>query len=480
MKARVALTLIAVASLAAMAAPAQAAFPGQNGRIAFYNGASSTPGVWTMNADGSGQTFLRAGGGPAWSPGGTELLFTRGNDVLRMPASGTSETIALNGNYQPFWGTLYFDATWAPDGTRIAATLEDIVETDNPSFSVWVPGLEIASGENPTWSPDGSEIVYVSHSVDTDGIRAIRTDGSGRRTIVPDERPNRGDYTNDPDFSPDGSKIVFELLGDVYVVPAAGGTPVLLATNGTSPAWSPDGTKIAFTSYRDGNAEIYVMNADGSNETRITNDPAAQLDPSWQPIVPGYVRPQSASPVRVSLVPAYTPCTAPNREHGPPLAFGSCNPPDEESPELTVGTGMTGFVRFQSLGGNPATPADEADIGMRVQISDVREQGTPADYAGEVLGRATVRLTDRGSGGTATTIDTFFPLHTQCTATAAANAGSTCSLNTTLDALIPDAIAEGQRTVMQVSQVEVLDGGADGDTATQPNTAFLRQGVFVP
>ena len=45
---------------------------------------------------------------------------------------------------------------------------------------------------------------------------------------------------------------------------------------------------------------------------------------------------------------------------------------------------------------------------------------------------------------------------------------------------MPGAIAEGRRTVMQLSQVQVIDGGPDGDTGTDPNTVFLRQGVFVP
>ena len=131
--------------------------------------------------------------------------------------------------------------------------------------------------------------------------------------------------------------------------------------------------------------------------------------------------------------------------------------------------------------GNPATPADEADIALRVQITDVREQGTLADYAGEVEARANARLTDRNAGsGTATAVNILFPLTTQCTPTAATDVGATCSLTTTLDTLIPGAIAEGQRTVMQLSQVQVTDGGADGDTATEPNTVFLRQGVFVP
>ena len=49
------------------------------------------------------------------------------------------------------------------------------------------------------------------------------------------------------------------------------------------PTWSPDGSKIAFHSTRDGNNEIYVMNADGSGQTRLTNNPAAGLLPAWSP-----------------------------------------------------------------------------------------------------------------------------------------------------------------------------------------------------
>jgi len=56
-----------------------------------------------------------------------------------------------------------------------------------------------------------------------------------------------------------------------------------LAFRNTELAWSPEGTKIAFVSTRDGNSEIYVMNNDGSNVTRITNDPAIDMSPAWSP-----------------------------------------------------------------------------------------------------------------------------------------------------------------------------------------------------
>ncbi|MFQ5874860.1 MAG: TolB family protein, partial [Dehalococcoidia bacterium] len=52
------------------------------------------------------------------------------------------------------------------------------------------------------------------------------------------------------------------------------------------PAWSPDGTKIAFTSDRDGNWEIYVMDADGSNPRNLTNLPIGEYEPAWSPFLP--------------------------------------------------------------------------------------------------------------------------------------------------------------------------------------------------
>ena len=48
-------------------------------------------------------------------------------------------------------------------------------------------------------------------------------------------------------------------------------------------SWSPDGSKIAFTSHRDGNNEIYVMDTDGSNQINITNNSASDMRPSWSP-----------------------------------------------------------------------------------------------------------------------------------------------------------------------------------------------------
>jgi len=73
---------------------------------------------------------------------------------------------------------------------------------------------------------------------------------------------------------------------EIYVMNADGTNQIQLTDspqNDYYPAWSPDGTKIAFCSHRDGNWEIYAMNADGSNQTRLTNNPADDANPSWSP-----------------------------------------------------------------------------------------------------------------------------------------------------------------------------------------------------
>jgi Tol biopolymer transport system component len=74
---------------------------------------------------------------------------------------------------------------------------------------------------------------------------------------------------------------------EVYVMKADGSGQTRLTNNpaqdGAS-AWSRDGSRIAFTSNRDGNAEVYVMKADGSGQVNLTNNPAGDGSPAWSPV----------------------------------------------------------------------------------------------------------------------------------------------------------------------------------------------------
>ena len=219
----------------------------------------------------------------------------------------------------------------------------------------------------------------------------------------------------------------------------------------------------------------------------------------------GHVRPKSASPFVVSLVPAFNACTAANRQHGPPLAFPSCNPPVQSSNSITVGeptnngapANSTGFVKLKVQVGAPGPPED-SDVIIESTGTDVRcRPGTTAcgsanaaggpDYTGGLQGTATIRISDHwnavaagGGPDPATVVDIPFPVETTCSATAATNIGGTCSVTTSANATVPQAVKDGKRAVVEIGQIIINDGGVDGVTATAPNGVFARQGIFIP
>jgi hypothetical protein len=210
-----------------------------------------------------------------------------------------------------------------------------------------------------------------------------------------------------------------------------------------------------------------------------------------------YVRPKSASPVSVSLVPAFQACTAPNRQHGPPLDSPSCNPPAQVSPRVTVGApdangpaaNSISSARYSVLNGNPNTPADEADVKIRVNATDIRATSDLSDYTGELQAQVTLRITDRNNSllppifpddQRGTLQDTPLSVTVPCVTTASTTIGSTCSIATTADTLVPGTAAEGDRSVWGFDTVRLLDGGPDGDAETADNQVFATQGVFVP
>jgi hypothetical protein len=215
-------------------------------------------------------------------------------------------------------------------------------------------------------------------------------------------------------------------------------------------------------------------------------------------------RPKGASPIQVSVVPAYEPCTSPNRTHGPPLAFPSCTPPVQTSDYLTVGTpdangaatNSVGSVKIRVIVGVPGPP-DDTEIRITGTITDVRcKPGVSAcgnanaadgpDYTGELEGTATIRVTDHYNavepgGGTdpATLVDIPFPFPFVCENTADTSIGATCTVPP------PSCLGcfpkfEGHRTVIGISQFRIFDGGPDGVIATENNTLFAVQGIFVP
>lgn len=131
-----------------------------------------------------------------------------------------------------------------------------------------------------------SKIVFAS---DRDGkylqIYLMNPNGSNQTRLTYN---NANDHY--PSWSPDGTKIVFVSDRDgnpeIYVINADGTNQTRLTNNSAGefhPRWSPDGTEIAFVSNRDGNNEIYIMNPDGTGQTPLTNNPANDDSPFWSP-----------------------------------------------------------------------------------------------------------------------------------------------------------------------------------------------------
>jgi plastocyanin len=209
-----------------------------------------------------------------------------------------------------------------------------------------------------------------------------------------------------------------------------------------------------------------------------------------------YARPKGASPSNIRLVPAYKPCSSPNMSHGAPLNVGSCGPPVPESNYATVGSpdangaaaNSVGVITFKTVGESPIDPnnGDQADVQITGSITDVRSKANPAnDYAGQLRGLATLRITDRSNGpalgDSATTVSVPFPFTMPCATNSDPSIGSSCNVATTADALMAGAVLEGKRAVWGLGRVEVYDGGADGVASTTgDNTLFAHQGLFTP
>jgi Tol biopolymer transport system component len=492
-----------------LVASAQAAFPGANGKIAFHTdrplGISE---IFVMNPDGSAATDLtntlrESEEAPAWSPDGGKIVFEIGSGPLGlMNADGSGQTFLTPGQTDD-------DPDWSPDGTKVVfdsfrtGQFMDIYVINADGTGTTRVTTSTYRDIDPVWSPDGKKIAFSSASIGSPGeydLYTIRPDGTGLNKLA--DRPEDVVDVN-ADWSPDGSRIVYTSVRGpnsyVYVMNADGTGRTSLTNTGvdSDPSWSPDGSKVAFTSRRDGKSGIYSMNADGTQQVRLTDLEGTDDQPDWQPIPLTYIRPKAAAPMRVSLVPAYDQCVpaSANRTHGPPLGFPSCSPPSQSSGQLTIGTAdangqptkSISLVRYGVHVGNPQTPADEADVRIVAQITDVRKRSDLSDYTGELQLDQGLRITDRdntpnpGGPGPGTETDTSFPVTIPCAGTADASVGSTCSIDTTVEAIAPNAVKEGRRAVWGLGQVKVYDGGLDGTAATTgDNTLFMDEGLFIP
>ena len=195
--------------------------------------------------------------------------------------------------------------TWSPDGRRI---LVSKLVADN-TLTLYVmdadgTGLRILARHTdhaPAWSPDGRTVAVVRYprgaapppQPETVNLYVLDADGSGGGLVAKA-------FPASPAWSPDGTKIAFVRSRggtvDVYVANADGTRTQRLArgvrlTGDPSsdqgplpqPAWSPDGRRIAFISDRSGTNDLWMMDADGSDQRRLTRNSATESGPVWSP-----------------------------------------------------------------------------------------------------------------------------------------------------------------------------------------------------
>ena len=166
------------------------------------------------------------------------------------------------------------------------ATVED---EGSPKVTAWNLTRSRSRDRRPSFSPDGTQILFAT---DRDGnweIYLMELDGLSQRRLTVHPQQD-----NTPSFSPDGTKIVFQSTrdsktraNDIYVRDLEGNEhPVRLTEHGADdafPRFSPDGQKIAFTSTREGNADIFLMNVDGSEKVALTSHEANDAWPVFSP-----------------------------------------------------------------------------------------------------------------------------------------------------------------------------------------------------
>jgi Tol biopolymer transport system component len=278
-------------------------WPSSNGTIAFRSDRDGDPELFTVDATGTTTAKLTDNAAvadlqPAWSPDGRLLAFVRrsgggGNpDLFVMTAAGRGR-VRITATPGP-----EREPSWSPDGTRIAFVARAagafrifVAKPDGTGKVRLTTQSEGSADRSPAWSPDGTRVAFVS---DRDGgfpeVYTMNADGTGQNRLTANVFVD-----GNPSWSPDGTRILVERCcpdgtSEIVAIDVATHAETNLTNTASSmefdPVWSPDGTRIAFVAFPVGgdNIDVWTMNADGTNLLRLTNDPAADLSPDWQPL----------------------------------------------------------------------------------------------------------------------------------------------------------------------------------------------------
>jgi TolB protein len=263
-----------------------------NTRLAAVNSRSGNKEIYLLDVDGFGAMPVTRNGSinlqPSWSPTGSALLFTSyrsGNPDLYVAdlSKGTTRKLSARRG-------LNIGGAFSPRGDTVALTLSSGGNSDiyliEPTAGDELARLTSDSGidTSPSWSPDGSQIAFVSERSGGAQVYVMSASGGGARRVTFD-----GNYNTDPAWSPKGDRIAYVSRAghfDVFTV-GVDGRGVQRVTQGQGdnedPTWSPDGRYLAFSSNRSGASHLWLATADGYHQVQITQDKGGWSSPAWSP-----------------------------------------------------------------------------------------------------------------------------------------------------------------------------------------------------
>jgi len=273
----------------------EAAYWGSDGEIYFLRYFSNTnnPQTWKMNADGTNQrranTEIKSLLAGRWSPDGKKVMFRREDDpnkVYLADADGANEILL------PF---AVGQGDWSPDSSQYV----DEVRTGKDSGQIFLVTIKNHQNKaltdnqslnaDPSFSPDGRQIVFVSTRDKNANIYVMQTDGSNLRRLTDDPY-----FDNFPVFSPDGTQIAFQSnredeRTEVYLKNLNDDTPPRRLTHTSAGAgirpkcWSPDGTQILIQTASNGKDQIVLADVDPPAQPLISDEAADLTTPRLSP-----------------------------------------------------------------------------------------------------------------------------------------------------------------------------------------------------
>ena len=289
-----------VASLWAVVAnpgPAEASFPGTNGKIVFTSdvgGVGNNLEIYIMSPNGTHKTKLTKNPAvdqdPVLSPNGKKIVFSSNRsgyyEIFTMNVDGTNQKRLPK--YDPVAGV---SPTFSPDGKKVAFVYDNeifVINADGSNLTRLTFGAHV--DKSPAFSPDGTKIAFVSNRDGNYEIYTMKVSAENNTTNVPSRLTNDAAEDSYPSFSPDGTKIAFQSNRsgnyEIYTMPSNGlGVPTNLTKYGSTdwhPAFSPDGKQITFVSSRYSTFDVFVMNSDGSGWDHRTSG-VDNFYPDWGP-----------------------------------------------------------------------------------------------------------------------------------------------------------------------------------------------------